>query len=85
MTEPTSEEMQVWIAKGISPVNKMRLMVEHGIAADVLDAMEVLVRDGYPWANAMTVVAAMKRNEATGGKPVVAAARHFVMLRQAMR
>lgn len=85
MSEPTSDEMQVWIAKGISPTNKTRLMVEYGIAADVLDAIEVLVRDGYPWANAVTVAAAMKRNEATGSRMVVEAARHFVKLRQAMR
>jgi hypothetical protein len=60
--------MQVWVAKGISPVNKMRLMVEHGVAADVLDGIEVLVRDGYPWPNAVQVAAAMKAN---GGKSVV--------------
>jgi hypothetical protein len=85
MTEPTPEQMQVWIAKGISPTNKTRLMVQYGISADVLDGIEVLVRDGYPWANAVEVVAAMKRNEGTGGKPVVEQARHFVRLRQAAR
>jgi ABC-type nitrate/sulfonate/bicarbonate transport system ATPase subunit len=82
MTDPSAEEMQVWIAKGISPTNKTRLMVEHGIPADVLDAIEVLVMDGYPWRNAIDVAAAMKRN---GGKPVVEQARHFVLLRQATR
>lgn len=85
MGEPTADEMQVWIAKGISPTNKTRLMVQYGISADVLDAVEILVRDNYPWANAITVAAAMKRNEAAGGKPVVQAARHFVMLRGAAR
>lgn len=79
------EDLRSWIINGFSPEDRTAMQVEYGMEDDVLDGLELLVKDNYPVENSIKLVTAMKKRALVSDNPVLDQVKHLIKLRAVLK